>query len=205
MLSKRFESSRNLINLIILFILLVTSLFPTQSLAAPPNPDEKIETNLPDNELSQNIENFTPPDPGDFEEERAREAIEKAIQKLTASWGPRYQLNPVEISINGDWAIGSASWKSDEKIFDKPVTVIAKRFTDGKWFAMTPDRSDEFSEMLMEVPDQLLSEKEKDDLISKVDEFSLNQPANGTIDCSILDNPEISLLQNQIQVMELRS
>jgi len=192
MLSKRFESSRNLINLIILFILLVTSLFPTQSLAAPPNPDEKIETNLPDNELSQNIENFTPPDPGDFEEERAREAIEKAIQKLTASWGPRYQLNPVEISINGEWAIGSASWKSDEKIFDKPVTVIAKRFTDGKWFAMTPDRSDEFSEMLMEVPDQLLSEKEKDDLLSKVDEFSLNQPANGTIRLlDFIDNPEI--------------
>lgn len=192
MLSKWLARSRNSINAFVLFILLVTSLFPTQTTAAPPPPNEKPETSFPANGIRLNEVNNTPPDPSNFEEERAREAIESALQKLTASWGPRYQLNPVEITINGEWAIGSASWKSDEKIFDKPVTVIAKRFTDGKWFAMTPDRSDEFSEMLMEVPDQLLSEKEKDDLLSKVDEFSLNQPANGTIRLlDFLDNPEI--------------
>lgn len=169
---KKLASSRSLINILILFCLLVTSFFPTQTIAAPPPPNETIITNPPEEVDGRNDIDFSTPVSGEFDEERAEAAILAALKKLMATLGPRYQLNPVQISVVGDWALGSASWKSKEKPFDAPVTILARRMRDGSWFATAPDRSEEFLEMLSEAPESLITESQKNGLLSQTEIMS---------------------------------
>lgn len=169
---KKLASSRSLINILILFCLLVTSFFPAQTIAAPPPPNETIITNPSEELTGQSESNFPPPVSGEFDEERAEAAILTALKKLMAALGPRYELNPVQISVVVDWALGSASWKSKEKLFDPPVTILARRMSDGSWFATAPDRSEEFLEMLSEAPASFITESQKNGLLLQTESMS---------------------------------
>lgn len=166
---KDVASSRRLINFIILVCVIVVTPFPIQTIAAPPTPGEPAITNPSEDKNTENPSGFLPPDLREFDEERAKAAINAALEKLTAAWGVRYQLESVQVALEGDWAVGSAGWNSKEKLFESPLTVLARKLTDGSWFAMTPDGSEEFAELLSEVPSNLLPGSEKAEVFSQIE------------------------------------
>jgi hypothetical protein len=58
----------------------------------------------------------TPPSPDNLppevEKTRARQPMEALLAKYLRYWGPRYQVAPVEVAVEGEWAHGVAQWQS---------------------------------------------------------------------------------------------
>lgn len=114
--------------------------FPhTASAYAPPPPTLPAPTPSPGGPDIAGRPLPTPPSPGDLpadvEEARARQAIEAVLERY---WGPRYQVAPVEVTLEGEWAHGVAKWRSQTRTLKEPIHILAHRLPDGTWQALEP-------------------------------------------------------------------
>jgi len=110
----------------------------------------------------------TPPSldslPPEVEEARARQAIEAVLEKHLRYWGPRYQVAPVEVTVEGEWAHGVAQWRSQARTLKEPIHVLAQRLPDGTWQALMPSSDGLYLQWVDAVPESLVLAGEKGQL-----------------------------------------
>ena len=109
-----------------LVCLVLSLLNPIPTYAAPPPPESPAPPVQPFGAKSAKVtlSALPTPDAPQFEEARAKAAIEAIIQKTLDAWGPRYQASPVEVSVDGDWAFGIAQWKGNQKSLKARLTYL---------------------------------------------------------------------------------
>ena len=116
----------------------------------------------------------TPPAPGSLSHEakeaRARQAIEAVLEKYLRYWGPRYQVAPVEVKVEGEWAYGVAPWQSEATVLNSPLHVLAHRLADGTWQALMPESDGLYLQWLEDVPESLVPNGERDRLRTQAQE-----------------------------------
>jgi len=115
---------------------------PQATQAAPP-PPTPIATPTPQpTEPGLSAQGATPPSPDHFppevEQARARQAMEAVLAKHLRYWGPRYQVAPIEVAVEGEWAHGVAQWQGEAKTLSGPIHILAHRSADGIWQALLP-------------------------------------------------------------------
>jgi len=109
---------------------------------APPPPAEPAPTSAPAEGRPDGSESHPVPSPGtlppEVEEARAREAIETVLDKYLRYWGPRYQVAPVEVTVEDEWAHAVVAWQSQAQTLSGPIQVLAHRSENGNWQALMP-------------------------------------------------------------------
>lgn len=150
----------------VLACLLLSLVSPISTHAAPPKPTDEPAPLLQPQGQSVTPIKRTPPsrDTEVFEEARAKSAIEAALSKYLNELGTRFETSAVEVTVLGDWAIGKADWKGEQKAFDAPVNILARRQSDGAWTAMLPDTTEEFSSLLEAAPIELIPAVKKNEI-----------------------------------------
>jgi len=152
-----------ILSLLLIFTLVApASAIPTRALgldpAEPPPPVSPAPTPIQPGVGEQLI----PPVPGEIangtEQDRARQAMETALAKYLAYWGPHYQMEISKIVVDGDWAVGLAEWQSEAKIFDDPLQILAHRLPDGSWQTGMSNEGDVYSQLLDIIPESLHDE-----------------------------------------------
>ena len=118
-------------------VLILASVLPEVCLAspqtvsanAPPPPTLPATTPPPADPDVADQPLSTPPSPDDLppevEQARARQAIETVLEKYLRYWGPRYQVAPVEVAVEGEWAHGVAQWRSQARTVNGPIHILA--------------------------------------------------------------------------------
>jgi len=113
-------------------------------------------------------DNPLPPIPGKMrtqvEQARARQAMEAALAKYLRYWGPRYQVAPVEVTVEGEWAHGVAKWQGQAKTLNGPIHILAHRLPDGTWEALLPGADGVYLQWLEAMPEHLVPASEKSQL-----------------------------------------
>ncbi|MBN1315896.1 MAG: C1 family peptidase, partial [Anaerolineales bacterium] len=111
---------------------------------------------------------FVPPNPAGLtleeQESRARQAIEDVLEKYLRYWGPRYQVDPVKVIVQGEWAYGIARWRSQAAALDAPIHILAHRLEDGTWQALMPGGDGQYLQWVDAITGDLLLPGEKDEL-----------------------------------------
>lgn len=122
----------------------------------------------------------TPPSllPTDAEKTKARQSMEAALQKYLRYWGPRYQVAPLEVSVEGEWAYGVAHWLSQSRLLSGPIHVLAHRLPDGSWQALMPSVEGLYLEWLEAIPEKLVSTYEKNQIRTLAFEADALQQSN---------------------------
>jgi hypothetical protein len=123
----------------------------------------------------------TPPSSGNLPPEvdqaRARQAMEAVLAKYLRYWGPRYQVAPVEVAVEGEWAYGVAQWQSEAKTVSGPIHILAHRSADGTWQALLPGSDGLYRQWVDAVPESLVPAGEKSQLRTQAAEAdALRQP-----------------------------
>jgi len=152
-------------------------------MAAPPPPLSSTPTPLstPDSTGVHQVLP-APPSPQDefspkIEEARARAAIEAVQKKYLDYYGPRYQADAIQITLDGAWARGVTLWKIDSKAFDETFTILAHRQLDGNWQAMMPGSDGLYLQWLDAAPESLIPAASKSQLRAQANEAaSLQSP-----------------------------
>ena len=131
---------------------------PTQPAPAPPPAGPGV--------AGQPLPTPPPPDdlPPEAEEARARQAIEAVLGKYLRYWGPRYQVAPVEVTIEGEWAHGVGQWQSQARTLEEPIHILAHRLPDGTWQALMPGTDGLYLQWVDAVPESLTPADEKGQL-----------------------------------------
>jgi murein DD-endopeptidase MepM/ murein hydrolase activator NlpD len=115
--------------------------------------------------------------PPEAEEARARQAINATLEKYLRYWGPRYQVAPAEVKVEGAWAYGVARWQSEAKVLNGPPHVLAHRQPDGTWQALMPESDGLYLQWLDTMPESLVPAGEKGQLRTQaVEADALRQP-----------------------------
>ena len=146
-----------------------------------------------------------PPDrlPSHVEEAQAREAIEAVLQKYLNYWGPRYQVAPLEVSVQGEWAVGVAQWRGAASMLSGPIHLLARRLPDGAWHALMPGDDALYLEWLDSLPETLIPAGEKAQLRTQAAEAAalrLPQAATPTPEQTIPPNqPERGLIYDGLE------
>jgi len=146
----------------------------TASAYAPPSPTLPAPTS-PSVEPDQAGQSLpTPPAPDDLppevEETRARQAIEAVLEKHLRYWGPRYQVAPVGVRVEGEWAYGVAQWQSQARTLEEPIHILAHRSADGTWRALMPGSDGLYLQWVDAVPESLVLAGEKGQLRAQATE-----------------------------------
>ena len=127
---------------------------------APPPPITPTPTSTPLSLAGMSQENPTPPTPGEFrdqvEQTRARQAMEAALAKYLRYWGPRYQVAPIEVAVEGEWAHGVAEWQSHTRTLSGPIHILAHRLPNGTWQALMPSTEGAYLQWLEAIPERLV-------------------------------------------------
>lgn len=148
---------------------------PTLTNAAPPPP--VWPTPALRTEPTASLQAHTPPPPDklplQIEQARARQAMETALEKHLRYWGPRYQVAPVEVQVDGDWAHGVAKWKSQARTFKEPINVLAHRLPNDEWQALMPETDGLYSLWLDAVPERLVPASAKSQLRAQAAEANI--------------------------------
>jgi murein DD-endopeptidase MepM/ murein hydrolase activator NlpD len=151
----------------LLFANILPATQPMSINAAPPSPATPTPT-TPAEPTVTNQSSQTPPSPDDLlpemEQARARQAIEAVLDKHLHYWGPRYQVAPVEVSVEGEWAHGVAQWRSEARTLNGPIHILAHRLPDGTWQALMPDTDGLYLQWVDAVPKSLVPDGEKSQL-----------------------------------------
>lgn len=156
-------------------ILLLSSVLVTPSPSvgfasanAPMTPDPPISTTAtlpPAEPESADEPPLLPPAPGNLpcevEEARAREAIEGVLDKHLDYWGPRYEIAPIIVTVEDEWAHGEGQWRSQSRVLEEPINILAHRSVDGSWRALMPSSEGLYPQWLNAVPESLVSAEEK--------------------------------------------
>ena len=149
--------------LVIIGLFLSNVIVPLPTRAAPPPPPTSSTPTPPPPPKDPVVDNqstHTPPSPDklspEVEKVRAQQAIESTLKKYLNYWGPRYQVAPVEVSVDGDWASGLAKWKSEARTLKAPINILAHRLPDGSWQALMPDTDGLYLQWLDAVPERLV-------------------------------------------------
>jgi len=151
--------------------------------AAPPPPTPTpITTPIAPTGIGQG--NPVPPIPGEMpaqvEQARARQAMEAALEKYLDYWGPRYQVAPVKVTVEGEWAHGVAEWQSSAKTLNGPLHILAHRLPDGTWQALLPGTDGAYLQWLEAMPERLVPAGEKSQLRAQVAETEALQRPQAT-------------------------
>jgi hypothetical protein len=143
---------------------------PLDTPSPPVSPVEPSVTAQP----SQN-----PPAPDDLapemEQARARRAMEAALEKYLDYWGPRYQVAPVEVAVEGEWAHGVADWRGQARTLSESVHVLAHRLPDGTWQALMPSSDGLYLQWLEAVPEKVMTLTEKNLIRSQIQLSASNE------------------------------
>ena len=135
------------------------------ALAAPPPPTTPTPTPLPVVPEATGQQSHTPPSPGKLssamEQVRAKQAMQVALDKYLQYRGPRYQVAPIEVLVDGEWARGIARWQSEVKTYSSPINILAHRLPDGTWLAAMPEKEGAYLQWLETMPASLMPESEK--------------------------------------------
>lgn len=177
-----------------LLSLLSTSLYPLPVKAAAPIPPTQTSQPIETQPAYQSEQIPPSIDPPQYEEGRVREAMETALQKYLDYLGPRYQTGEIEITLDGDWALGTTKWAGDKRPSESQVSIWAQRQQDGSWIAMIPNSSEEFYEMLEYAPKLLVPDDLRKEIILGINN-SLNP--NSSINLDPASIQEFPLLINQ--------
>ncbi|MEJ5312349.1 MAG: Ig-like domain-containing protein [Anaerolineae bacterium] len=110
------------------------------------------------------------------EQVRVQQAMDATLEKYLSYWGPRYQVAPVEATVAGDWAYGVAEWKSQDRILQEPLNLLAYRSSDGTWQVALPDNDEVFRQWIEAAPEHLLSAPTKDRLRAQAVEAAMVRP-----------------------------
>jgi hypothetical protein len=102
--------------------------------------------------------------PAEAEQARARQAMQAAVDKYLAYWGPRYATTPIDVDVEGEWAHSVAAWEGEAAPPGGPLHVLARRLPDGEWQALLPGSDELFSQWVEEVPERLVPEDQKSQL-----------------------------------------
>jgi len=158
--------------IMVLLLILVSTLpgsfpvtFRSASAYAPPPLERPEPTPIPEEQTTEStgshqVPSFDTPPP-EAEEIRALQAIEAVLDKHLRHWGPRYQVAPVEVIIEGDWAHGVAEWQSQAQTVSGPIHVLAHRLPEGFWQALMPSAEGLYLQWVAAVPKSLVSSDEK--------------------------------------------
>jgi len=147
---------------------------PQATQAAPP-PPTPIATPTPrPTEPGLSAQGTTPPSPDhlppEVEQARARQSIEGTLAKYLRYWGPRYQVAPIEVAVEGEWARGVAQWQSEAKTLSEPIHILAHRSADGTWQALLPGSDGLYRQWVEAVPESLVPADEKSQLRTQATE-----------------------------------
>lgn len=148
--------------------------------AAPPPPASPTAT-LPPTEPDADQTPHAPPSPRVFppevEQAHAQQAIEAVLEKHLRYWGPRYQVAPVEVTVEGEWAHGVAQWQSEAKTLAGPIHILAHRLPDGTWQALMPSTEGLYLQWVDAVPESLVPSEESSQLRTQaIEADALRQP-----------------------------
>ena len=142
--------------------------------AAPPPPITPIPITTPIAPTGIGQGNPVPPIPGEMpaqvEQARARQAMEAALAKYLRYWGPRYQVAPVEVTVEGEWAHGVAKWQGQARMLSGPIHILAHRLPDGTWQALLPGTDGAYLQWLEAMPEHLVPAGEKSQLRTQAEE-----------------------------------
>jgi hypothetical protein len=147
---------------------------PTFTNAAPPPPVLQTPTSPIPEAVATAQPPHTPPSPGKLplavERMHAQQAVQAVLDKYLRYWGPRYQVAPAEVSIEGEWAHGVAPWRGQTRTLKEPIHILAHRSPDGTWQALMPGSDELYLKWLEVVPERLVPASEKSQLRAQVAE-----------------------------------
>jgi murein DD-endopeptidase MepM/ murein hydrolase activator NlpD len=159
----------------------ITSTIPGNAAPPPPTPTP-ITTPIAPTGIGQG--NPVPPIPGEMpaqvEQARARQAMEAALAKYLRYWGPRYQVAPVEVTVESEWAHGVAKWQGQAKTLNGPIHILAHRLPDGTWQALLPGTDGLYLQWLEAMPERLMPASEKSQLRAQAAEAETLQRPQAT-------------------------
>ncbi len=167
---------KKLLNAVLVFTLVLSGVLPgfrsespPVAEAAPSTPTTDPEVPAPSQVLDSDDQSYpTPPAPGDLpaemEKEGARQAIESVMEKYLHYWGPRYEVAPVKVTVEDEWAHGVARWKGESRRSEGPLHILAHRLEDGTWQALMPSEEGLYLRWVKEVPESLIPVDEKDQM-----------------------------------------
>jgi len=161
-----------LLTTIIIALLTISNLsFATPTVprsAVPPLPATPTPITTPAVPAGIAQGNHVPPIPGKMrtqvEQARARQAMEAVLAKYLRYWGPRYQVAPVEVTVEGEWAHGVARWQGRARTLSGPIHILAHRLPDGTWQALLPGTDGTYLQWLEAMPEHLMPAGEKSQL-----------------------------------------
>jgi surface antigen len=162
----------NLLTVTLVSALLLATILPAVQPpftdAAPPPPASPTPTLPPVEPGATSQPPHSPPSlddlPPEMEQARARQAIEAALAKYLRYWGPRYQVAPVEVAVEREWAHGVAQWQSVTKTLSEPIHILAHCLPDGTWQALMPGSDGLYLQWLDAMPESLVPTAEKSQL-----------------------------------------
>jgi murein DD-endopeptidase MepM/ murein hydrolase activator NlpD len=178
------------VTMILLLVLnsIVPAMYPTvqeASAHAPPPPPMSTPTSTPppgQGAPTQDV--HVPPSPNNLspevEQARARQAIEVVLEKYLRYWGSRYQVVPVEVTVEGEWAQGIAHWQSQARTLKEPIHILAHRLPDGFWQALMPSADGLYLRWVDVVPESLVPAGEKSQLRTQAAEADALQRPQAT-------------------------
>jgi PKD repeat protein/surface antigen len=102
------------------------------------------------------------------------------LEKYLDYWGPRYRVAPVDVTVDGEWARGVAAWKSEARLLDRPLNVLARRLENSIWQALMPSEEGLYLRWVDEVPDNLVPDTQKAKLRSQAAEADALQTPQAT-------------------------
>lgn len=156
-------------NCIILLSILFATTNPKAIIAAPPDPETTFPWNQPSGSQSEQVQEPILPtlDSFEFEKARVKSSMEVALLKYTSDYGPRYQSEIIEISIEGDWALGTINWDREGKSSNEPVNILARRQKNDTWIAVMPGDSNEFAFLIEAAPKSLVPSELKKEILNQ--------------------------------------
>jgi hypothetical protein len=157
--------------------------------AAPTEPVPNLPTSTPAAErmASEDIA-LIPPLPAELppeaELQRARIAMENALEKRLETWGIRSQVEIADIRVANSWAYGKIYWSLERGFPIGDVYILAHQQDNDVWQALLPIEDNLlYTTWLDSMSDELLSTNSKEEIASvlidrpiDLDETSLDDP-----------------------------
>jgi hypothetical protein len=160
--------------LLLMFVLILTTVWPLASAPAPlgaappdepPTPTSVASPTPQPPEPDVSSQAVAPPSPEDIppevEQARARHAMEAVLTKYLGYWTPSYQVASIEVAVESDWALGVAQWQGKRQVLIGPIHILAHRLPDGVWQALLPDSDGLYRQWVDALPGSLASVDEK--------------------------------------------
>ena len=182
----------------------VTSVYapppPVSSTPGPPPTESRVtgnlllDTPLPDN-LSPSVDTV-----------RAQHAIKDALEKHLRYWGPRYQVSPVEVIVEGKWAYGVARWKNVDQVTEDSLHILAHRTEDGVWQSLLPSQDGLYLQWVEEMPASLISTSTRQSMYHQAAKADrLGQSLSTRTDLPSDATPTSALLQDNAEYKDVQS